>query len=293
MLRIAAALSLLGAACTGTSDSVLEPMDEPQPLLATAISAKDYHSCALEPDGHITCWGKASQIAVPAGTFVAVSTGREHTCAIRSDSTVACAGTYFDGSDRPVLAPTGAFMEIASGADFTCGLRRDRTVECWGRETTTPTGTFLMISAGWSRACGIRDGGTVECWGYGAALLPGSFATIASGGYFDCALDAGGAIACTYLDQYPLDTNPPPADRFTAIGVGESRACGIRTDGTIACWGSSTEWLEAQSDWRPGPPALSFASISLGDGHACAIDTAGRVMCWGRDYFGQATPPTR
>jgi hypothetical protein len=65
---------------------------------------------------------------------------------------------------------------------------------------------------------------------------------------------------------------PPPAGTFTSVSAGQNIVCGVKTDGTIACWGTvdSSE-----------VPAGTFTSVSVGrDGDVCGVKTDGTVACW-------------
>src|SRR5687767_569281 len=54
---------------------------------------------------------------------------------------------------------------------------------------------------------------------------------------------------------------------FTQVSAGYGAySCGVRGDGTIACWGSDT--------WgRATPLPGTFTEVSAGDVHACAVRT--------------------
>ena len=71
---------------------------------------------------------------------------------------------------------------------------------------------------------------------------------------------------------------------FVSVSAGGLHTCGVRIDGTVACWGSSV-YGEAT------PPAGQFASISAGAYHNCGVRRDGTVACWGSSETGQATPP--
>ena len=62
---------------------------------------------------------------------------------------------------------------------------------------------------------------------------------------------------------------------FTQISSGANHACGLRANGSIACWGSNVFG-------QATPPTSGvFTSISSGDAHTCALRNDGAVVCWG------------
>jgi hypothetical protein len=46
----------------------------------------------------------------------------------------------------------------------------------------------------------------------------------------------------------------PPAGVFSQVAAGESHTCGLRADGTVACWGGDNSFGQATP-----PAALPFA----------------------------------
>ncbi|MXZ29909.1 MAG: hypothetical protein F4Z22_03545, partial [Acidimicrobiia bacterium] len=75
----------------------------------------------------------------------------------------------------------------------------------------------------------------------------------------------------------------PPAGSFVAVSVGDFRGCGLRPEGTIACWGGL-------SDNEFAPPAGEFAAVSLGGSDACSLRRDGTAACWGL-HSSQTDPP--
>jgi len=68
-----------------------------------------------------------------------------------------------------------------------------------------------------------------------------------------------------------------------SLSVGESHTCGIKTDGSVVCWGDD------RFD-QSIPPSGTFAQISASSNYTCGVKTDGRVACWGRGSFDH-TPP--
>jgi len=71
----------------------------------------------------------------------------------------------------------------------------------------------------------------------------------------------------------------PPNEAFTELSVGGSSACGLRSDGTVSCWGNPKSSTLKTLDFG----SLQVASITAtsGDG-ACARLSNGTVRCWGQ-----------
>ena len=79
----------------------------------------------------------------------------------------------------------------------------------------------------------------------------------------------------------------PPSGTFTSVGAGGSHSCGVKTDGTLACWGLNTP------DRQVNPPSGTFTSVSAGNNYSCGIKTDGTLACWGSNALGQlGGPPT-
>jgi alpha-tubulin suppressor-like RCC1 family protein len=110
-----------------------------------------------------------------------------------------------------------------------------------------------------------------------------AFASVSAGYQVACGLRTDGTIAC-WGDNYFGETTPP-AGTFTSVSAGVYFACGLRADGTIACWGENTFG-------QATPPAGAFASVTAGGYFACGLRTVGTIACWGDNSYGQATAPT-
>ena len=67
--------------------------------------------------------------------------------------------------------------------------------------------------------------------------------------------------------------------RVSAMDAGYCHHRGLKTDGTIACWGSN-DYGQAS------PPMDIFHSVSAGDIHTYGVPADGTGTCWGRNRDG-------
>ena len=106
------------------------------------------------------------------------------------------------------------------------------------------------------------------------------FASVSAGFVHTCGVRTDGSVAC-WGANYDGQATPPEGE-FASVSAGNPGACGVRTDGSLACWG----------DDRLGQATLpegEFASVSAGAGYACGVRNDGSVACWGDSRLGQAT----
>ena len=114
-------------------------------------------------------------------------------------------------------------------------------------------------------------------------------------------LDVNGAARATALEitgGSPIEGGPlagwgrninngqadVPPGTFTAVAGGEYHSLAIRTDGTLAGWGTNNY---GQTD----VPAGTFTAVAGGNYHSLAIRTDGTLAGWGRNDYGQTDVP--
>ncbi len=110
----------------------------------------------------------------------------------------------------------------------------------------------------------------------------GKFTSVSGRLAYGCGLKADGSLACWGSNNSGRAT--PPEGKFTSVSVGDGHACGLRTDGSLACWGNDNHG-------QATPPEGKFTSVSAGKGHSCGVRTDGSLACWGSNQEDQATPP--
>ncbi|MEA2025845.1 MAG: RCC1 domain-containing protein [Chloroflexota bacterium] len=189
----------------------------------------------------------------------------------------------------------------AAGSDLLCGIRADESLDCWGRSSISvadhPAGPFSGVSAARRAACGLRGDQTMQCWGRWYSDVDHRSRVVAPAGTYSkvdlaeeqaCALGTDGRVTCfgRFDEARSLPGVMPIEGTFRDVAAihDDFGGCGIRTDGTIACWGDDT-WGQAS------PPAGMFTAIAAGRMTLCAIRSSGDLQCWGRGLYGAAEPP--
>ncbi len=259
------------------------------------IGAGNGHTCAVQPNGAVQCWGSNDygQATPPTGAFRQLDVGGFHACALRHNGRAICWGNDGDGQSSPPPVP---LRQLSAGWVHSCGVTTEGQALCWGNNgsnrSNPPGGTFTQVSAGDGHSCGIRTDGEVSCWGDNgvgqASPPPGPFSQISVGGNaydshsHSCGLRPSGAIVC-WGDDGVGQSSPPPGT-FVQLSAGFDHNCAIRADGSGACWGDS------RADWINPPPGIQ-TQVSAGVFHSCWVADDGTVNCRGTEDAGRATPP--
>ena len=129
----------------------------------------------------------------------------------------------------------------------------------------------------------LRDAQTIDGGSGGvpgAGGTPGTGASPGCGAYGNFA-DSGGCGPDSF--ECLPDTVRAVAVPKVEAGSGPM-SCGLRADGSAACWGLNSSMLAV-------PQGVSFKDIAVGNLHACGVATDGTVTCWGDNGSGQALAP--
>lgn len=270
----------------------------------TALTVGGQHTCAVREGGRLFCWGLASNVgiaaladdvleptAVDANTdWTAIDAGYGHVCGLRSGA-LYCWG-YVYGLDP---AYTDAPREVGALDDA------------------------LVVWSGSGGSCVRSEGGVVSCIGSGsfgdtepATDAPREVsvqraARALADGVMTCAIDAANTLACwTVLgesrsniflgngESYARATPTYADDGWTDVVVssGGYHACGIKTDGTLWCWGYNDRGALGLGDeeLRTAPTRVGerddWSVVSAGRSRTCAI-ADGDLYCWGDNQSGR------
>ena len=282
---------------------------------ATAISAGDYHACALHQTGSISCWGGNGDGQLGDGTggnegdmslvpvkvqgiddATSVSAGNSHSCALHQTGTISCWGSNWEG-------------QLGNGTGGNYGDMSSVPVKVQGIDDAT------SVSAGNSHSCALHQTGTISCWGsnwegqlgngtggnYGdMSSVPvkvqgiDDATSVSAGNSHSCALHQTGTISCwgggwTGASLVPVEVQG--IDDATAI-TAWAQSCALHQNGTISCWGNN---LTTPPDFNEEPTTVPVkvvniddaTAISTGWGHSCALHQNGTISCWGDNSAGE------
>jgi alpha-tubulin suppressor-like RCC1 family protein len=237
----------------------------PQEVLSdvplTSLTAGLTHTCGVELEGQVLCWG--------SGRFGSIGAG------VDIPATPVPVPAYF--LDQVVYA-------VSAGGSQNCALTVQEQTYCWGLNDRGQLGvgtrvdsniplvldhSFSAVGAGYGHTCGLIYYGVV-CWGDNTWGQLGDGTTTMK-------------LTPVYVDSSYI---------FVSVSAGGGHTCALDEAGQAYCWGYN-RWgqLGAGSSGNASRPAQvggghRFRSISAGGSHTCALDDGGRAYCWGNNDHG-------
>jgi len=234
----------------------------------SAISAGNYHTCAVLTSGGVKCWGWNGYGELGNGNTA------------DSNVPVNVSGLSF------------GIASIFAGGYHTCALTSSGGIKCWGRNNCGQFGN------------GNKTDSNVPV---DVSGLSSGISAISAGRYHTCALTSDGGVKC-WGDNYSgqlgngnnTDSNVPVDVSGLSSGVsaisagGYGHTCGLLTSGGVKCWGRNNygqlgNGNNTDSNVPVDVSGLSsgVSAISAGLYHTCGLLTSGGVKCWGDNYSGQ------
>ncbi len=243
------------------------------PGLVAHVTQRFDHGCAILRNGELWCWGSNSEGELGQGDAP--------DSADRSEPTRVASGT--------------AFSDVSAGQGHTCAIAIGGELWCWGRNsdgelgvgaamgpqlrtpTEIPGSRWRSVVAGQSHTCGIRTEGDLYCWG-------------SDGDADGHAGPVGLATSATHHEPALVDD----AGDWSQISTDTFHGCGVRSDGSLWCWGRNAEGqlglgdmtTVVQTPARVGTDS-DWSSVAVGRFSTCAQKRDGRVLCAGANRTGE------
>lgn len=179
------------------------------------VDAGEGHSCAVQVDNSLWCWGRNSQGHLGTPTE--------------------------EGQHRsPILVTTEhAWTQLDAALTYTCALDSDRSLWCWGHNQGT------------NSKVGNPFGDAIVDAYVPTRVGAGPWERISTHGFHTCGLDATAELWCwgrTSDGQIPApdeQVHVEPllaADNVAQVSVGTFSTCFTTLDGALQCAGSNDRW---------------------------------------------------
>lgn len=218
--------------------------------------------------------------------FVQIVAGRVQTCGLTESGSVAC----WPETPSEVPPQDGKYRALAASHTSLCAIGVDDSVICWGSseepEAWSGRGIRRLV-IGYADSCAEVQNNLWECtgtWDEQRGELPAPdnmhFTEVVAGLGHYCGLREDGTAACWGDNGYGQAEAPGVTFSSLAGGAEGLHSCGVQTDGVTVCWASRGG--DAGLDEVLAPPTdARFESIALGHYQSCGIDREGNQQCWG------------
>jgi alpha-tubulin suppressor-like RCC1 family protein len=253
-------------------DNSTTPKSSPVQTVATGnnwkyVSSRGEFVAAIKTNGTLWIWGQNSNGQLGDNTTTSKSSPVQ---------------TVAGGTD---------WLQISAGTDHMSGIKTDNTLWCWGKNTygqlgdntnipksspvqTVVTGTvWKQVSSGHDHTGSVKTNNRLWLWGrndYGQL----------------------GDNSRTHKSS-PVQTSAGGTD-WKQVSTGYYHTAGIKTDGTLWCWGHNTYGqLGDNTSAHKSNPAQTIANgedwkqVSAGGYFTAAIKNDGTLWVWGDNTWGQ------
>jgi alpha-tubulin suppressor-like RCC1 family protein len=149
--------------------------------------------------------------------------------------------------------------------------------------------------------CGLRADGTLWCWGRGGSGQRGDGTTGGARSVPIQVVAAGESAGGEAWDDWATAAAGGDHD-FLLPSEELPRTCGIRSDGSLWCWGrdaaargdgtdeavrTTPSRVLASGESVGGSAWDDWVQVVVGRGHTCGLRADGSAWCWGDNEFGQ------
>lgn len=224
-------------------------------------------------------------------SWLTVSVGDINVCGIQFDESLWCWGDNVYGQvgdgttdyrNQPVqIGAAETWRQVDVGVETVCATTTTSKLFCWGRSDNHNTASgsadpvlnptqvgdaeWLSADTALLHSCGIKLDRTLWCWGADGA---GNTGLDRLGDWIEAPAQVGSAANWSIVDADFL------------------HACGLRTDGTLWCWGT----LEHNIEFSRVPVQIGtdddWTQLAVGMATGCALKRDASMWCWGENDNG-------
>lgn len=231
------------------------------------ISVGSNHSCALDVDGSVYCWGFNMFGQIGDGTLENRLTPKK----------------IFDGELEEEKV-----VKLSSGSNHVCVITDKDVIYCWGQNEKGQLGN------------GTYENATVPTKIDDSGVLAGKkIVDISSLSGHVCALDDLGYIYCWgdndsgQLGDGTQENSPVPIAvinenslKFKLFTAGWGNTCAVDENNDLFCWGKDMSLIPIKID-KGEASDTQIIQIDAGQSYACFINNSGAVYCWGENSKGE------
>lgn len=249
------------------------------------FSTGKYFTCSYDTLNGLTCWGlnDKNQCKSPGST---------PTSTVVYNTNLICRGAANQNgiiypNTNPIIAGIKdiavgyahtAWIDSSDGISFISSTTNPFYTASVGMRNALKNIKAKSISSGKYHSCAILNDDGITCWGdnyFEQCNIPSGLTAskISCGGHHTIALLGNGSIRAWGATAFGLGN--VPTGTYKEISAGYIHNCGIKTDGSIGCWGYS---YDGQLN---SPKTGSYTKISAGREHTVALDASGGITCWG------------
>jgi alpha-tubulin suppressor-like RCC1 family protein len=245
------------------------------------------HTCMLDVDQRVRCWGWGSSGRLGYGDVRSIGDSK-------APSSAGVVNVGFD------------VAKLAVGGEHTCVVAFDGRVRCWGLGNSGRLGYGNIMAigdtelphtagdvqvgvpvkdivAGAAHTCVLTGTNAVRCWG--------------EGGYGQLGYDDTNDIGDNEMPSIAGDI--AVGGQVRQLAAGAQHTCALLEDATIRCWGAGSGGRlgygneqnvgDNESPASVGSVDVGMAAVEIaaGGSHTCAVLADRTLRCWGSGVFGQ------